>query len=178
MKIRCIYVDGIDKTGKTSVLKEMRKYLKEKEKDLYEINGIDDNKLQLQNVLLQDNTNSLILKENSVLSLFNSSIKNGVGVLSLEGSFSEFLRKERDINQKYGSVHFFLIPDDHKFLLNRLNDQSFNLNLQACCTFFKNINSYSVSQGLNIETVLFDENDKIYDIRDKILEILNRKYQI
>lgn len=174
VKIRCIYIDGINETERTFVTKEIRKFLKEKEKDLHEINGISDNKLELQNILLQDNPNSLILKENSVLSLCNSCIKEGKGILSLEKTLNEILRKERDINQKYGSVHFFLLPEEPK----RSDAEPSFLNLQTRCTFFKNINSYSLAQGLNIEIVQFNEDDKIYDIRDKMLEILEKKYKI
>ena len=61
-KIRCIYIDGLDKTGKTSVTREIRKYLKDKKIDLHEINGTDDNKLKLQGIFLEDNKNSFILK--------------------------------------------------------------------------------------------------------------------
>jgi hypothetical protein len=152
----------------------MRKYLKEKEKDLHEVNGTNNDKLELQNILLQDNYNSLILKENSILSLFNSCIKEGKGVLSLGKITDELLRKEKDINQRYGAVHFFLLPE-----ITRQTDQdpSF-LNLQTRCIFFENINSYSVSQGLNIEIIHCHKDDKIYDIRDRILEVLNKKYQI
>jgi uridine kinase len=47
-KIRCICIDGMEKTGKTSVTREMRKFFKEKDKDLHEINGNEYDKLQLQ----------------------------------------------------------------------------------------------------------------------------------
>jgi hypothetical protein len=169
-KIRCINIDGIDKTGKTSVLREIRKYLKEKELDLHEINGTDENKLQLQDILLEDNVNSLILKENSILSLFNEHIKNGSGVMSLENCFRELLRKERDINQKHGSIYFFLIPDSMDVIYNRFLENESSENIRTSYDFFKSINQYSISQGLDIRLVFFNENDKIYDIRDKIID--------
>lgn len=178
-KIRCIYIDGIDKAGKTSVTREVRKYLKNKNLDLHEINGTDDNKLKLQSVLLEDNSDSVILKENSVLSLFQNDIKKGLSIFSVSDNYRELLRKEQDINHKYGSVHFFLIPENiivsSGGRFKELPDMS---GILDSYNFFKNINNYSVSQGLDVKLILFNEDDKIFDIRDQILSIMEKDYRI
>lgn len=177
-KIRCIYIDGIDKAGKTSVSRELRKYLKNKNIDLHEINGTDDNKLKLQNILLEDNSNSVILKENSILSLLQNDIKKGMSVFSTGNNYRELLRKEQDINHKYGSVHFFLIPENMSIPAERFKEIPDHSGVLDSYNFFKNINNYSVSQGLDIKLVSFNENDKIFDIRDQILNILEKDYKI
>lgn len=177
-KIRCIYIDGIDKAGKTSVIREMRKYLKNKELDLHEMNGTDDNKLKLQNILLEDNSNSVILKENSVLSLFQDDVKKGLSIFSVGDNYRELLRKEQDINHKYGSVHFFLIPESMSIPAERFKELPDIFGLLDSYNFFKNINNYSVSQGLDIKLIFFNEDDKIFDVRDQILNIIEKDYRI
>ena len=180
IKVKNICIDGIDKTKKSYIIKEMRKFLKEKrsDEDFYAIKGCEDKILTLQEVLLEESPNMLILKEDSVLSLMDLHLEEGCGILSLEASFEEILRKERDIAQKHGSVYFFLIPESPISVADRVDATSIFLNLTIRCDFFKNIKSYTISHGLNIELVYFDEEDKIYDIRDKILKILEEKYKI
>lgn len=177
-KIRCIYIDGIDKAGKTSVTREMRKYLKNKSLDLHEINGTDDNKLNLQSILLEDNSNSVILKENSVLSLLQDDIKKGLSLFAVTDNYQELLRKEQDINHRYGSVHFFLIPENLTSSGQRFKELSNISGVLDSCNFFKNINNYSVSQGLDIRLIFFNEYDKIFDVRDRVLDILEKNYKI
>ena len=177
-KIRCIYIDGVDKSGKTSVTREVRKYLKSKSLDLYEMNGIDDNKLKLQNILLQDNFNSVILKENSVLSLFQNHVKKGLGLNLVEPNHLELLRKEQNINHVYGCVYFFLIPESADFTADRFKQIPDDYAILNSYNFFKNIHNYSIFQGLDIHLITFYKDDKIFDIRDKILQILEKNYKI
>jgi len=176
-KIRCIYIDGLDKTGKTSVTREIRKYLKDKKIDLHEINGTDDNKLKLQGIFLEDNKNSFVLKENSTLSVLQDSIKKGLSLASMTDNYRELLRKEQDINHRYGSVHFFLLPENLS-IDGRFQKTSENTGILDSYNFFKNINNYSVSQGLDIKLVMLQEDDKIFDVRDKILSVLESQYLI
>jgi len=176
-KIRCIYIDGLDKTGKTSVTREIRKYLKDKKIDLHEINGTDDNKLKLQGIFLEDNKNSFVLKENSTLSVLQDSIKKGLSLASMTDNYRELLRKEQDINHRYGSVHFFLLPENLS-IAGRFEKISEYTGILDSYNFFKNINNYSVSQGLDIKLVMLQEDDKIFDVRDKILSVLESQYLI
>lgn len=176
-KIRCIYIDGLDKTGKTSVTREIRKYLKDKKIDLHEINGTDDNKLKLQGIFLEDNKNSFVLKENSTLSVLQDSIKKGLSLVSMADNCRELLRKEQDINHRYGSVHFFLLPENLS-TAGRFEKTLEHTGILDSYNFFKNINNYSVSQGLDIKLVILQEDDKIFDVRDKILSVLENQYLI
>lgn len=177
-KIRCIHIDGIDKAGKTSVIREIRKYLKNKNLDLHEINGTDDNKLKLQNILLEDNVNSVVLKENSILSILQDDIKKGTGIVSLGDNYRELLRKEQDINHNYGSVHFFLMPENMISPSGRFQKLPDFSGILDSYNFFKNINNYSISQGLDIKLIYFDENEKILDIKDRVLKIIETDYKI
>lgn len=176
-KIRCIYIDGIDKSGKTSVAREVRKYLKDKKIDLHEMNGTDDNNLKLQNILLEENNNSVVLKENSILSLLQDNIKKGSSIFSIADNYRELLRKEQDINHRHGSVHFFLLPENPSSVgrFKKVPDTS---GILDCYNFFKNINNYSISQGLDIKLITFEEDDKIFDIKDRILDVLEKNYKI
>lgn len=175
-KIRCIYIDGMEKSGKTSIAREIRKFLKNRDKDLYEINGMDGKSLELQNVFLKDNPNSLVLKENSILSDFYNDLNKGVTVRSSEDKYSKFIREERCINHTYGSVYFFLIPESLDVLSERFENNKIPSNMSILFSFFKNINQYPVTQGLDIRLISFDNFDRIYNVRDKIIQKLEENY--
>lgn len=179
-KIRGIYIDGIEKSGKTSVTREIRKFLKNKNKDLQEMNGTDLSKLNQQKSILEDDSVSFVLKEKSLLHLFQKEIKEkGSGILTLESQFEDLIRLERDLNHKYGMVHFLLIPEDN-ISLTRIYDSKDDMPkyMDGLVNFYKNINLYSISQGLDIRLIPFNEFDRIYDIRDKILKIIEQNYEI
>jgi hypothetical protein len=40
--------------------------------------------------------------------------------------------------------------------------------------FYKSINQTSLAQGVDIRLIPFSEDDRIFDVRDKILEILEK----
>lgn len=181
-KIRCIYIDGIEKSGKTSITREMRRFLKENEKDLHEICKAESyaENLEKQNKILSDNNNSFILKENSLMQVFYEHIKEyNSGPSSLEKEFYSLLRKEKEINHNFGAVHFFLIPEDDTSL-NRIyqNLAERPFYIKTMVNFYKSINLYTMTQGLDIRLILFNEYDRIYDIKDKILKVLKKEYQI
>ena len=67
-KIRSICIDGVERSGKTSVAREIRKFIKENDKDLYETNGSTSGQIQQEKILLEDNEKSIILKQKSLLS--------------------------------------------------------------------------------------------------------------
>jgi hypothetical protein len=179
-KIKCIYIDGMEKTGKTSVIREMRKFLKNKNKDLHEIDGISNEKLDHQNIILSDNPNSIVLKENGLLQLYYDKLAQRVPVTELGNRYSEFIRKEQSMDHDHGVVHFFLIPSD----TYTANEIYFNLEEEMpnyyhnLRDFFQKINSTSLAHGLNIELITFDEFDRVFDVRDKILKIIEKKYEI
>lgn len=179
-KIRSIYIDGIEKSGKTSVTREIRKFLKNKNKDLHEIKGVSLEKLNQQKSILEDDDKTFILKERSLLQLFYDEIKNrNLGVAQLEFEFENMIRIERDINHNSGSVHFFLIPEDEISLTRIYDSVEEKPNyIDGVISFYKDINLYSISQGLDIRLIPFNEFDRIYDIRDKILKIIEKNYEI
>jgi hypothetical protein len=179
-KIRYICIDGMEKTGKSSVFRQIYKSLKDKNKDLRKINGLNRDDIDKQSNILNDNTESIILKENSLMQMCYEKLtqRMPVSIIMLENS-KEF-REEHLINHQHGSVHFFLLPQDKPtadYIFNRINEDipEYYYDLR---NFIENINSTFLTQGLNVELILFDQNDKIFDIRDKILKIIEEKYQI
>lgn len=180
-KIRYICIDGIEKSGKTSVNRELRRFLKDKEKEVLDFFGVAAYNLRLdaQNKALKDNENFVVLKEGSILQVFYDRIKkDGLGAANLEIEYTEFLRQEKEINHSYGGVHFFLIPEDEVTLKRMFGDENVPEYVSGLLNFFKGINQYTLTQGLDIRLIPFDEEDRIYDIRDKILNILEKEYSI
>lgn len=170
----------MEKTGKTSVMREMRKFLKNKNKDLHDINGVSSEQLDHQTAILKENPDSIILKENGLLQLYYEKLAQRQSVVQIEQEYSELSRKEQSIGHNYGTVHFFLIPSDRHaandifyMLEEEMPDYYHNLR-----DFFERINSTSLAHGLNIELIRFDEFDRVFDVRDKILEIIEKKYEI
>jgi hypothetical protein len=178
-KIRGIYIDGIENSGKTSVVREFRRFLKEKEKDLTEISGVKSyqKRLEMQEKALEDSDKSFVLKQGSLMQVFYDSVKeNGSSPETLGKNFAEFIRKERDINHRFGTVHFFLVPviEDS---VGRHTEEFLEKN-RYLIDFFNGINQWSISQGLDIKLIPYDNFDKIYDVRDKILDLLDKDYEI
>lgn len=177
--IKCIYIDGMEKSGKTSVLREMRKYLKNKNKDLHEISGIDLSNLERQSCILKENSSSFILKQGSALSVLYNRLKtNPLNWPSDDFEFNEILRVEKEINHTYGSVLFFLVPESHSFMAKRFEEESIPNYFKELLPIFTNINSFNVTQGLTVEIITYNENDFIFDVTDKIVKILEEKYKL
>lgn len=176
-KIRCICIDGMERTGKSSIVREMRKFLKNKEKDLHEINGEDILSLDKQDTLLKDNNNSVVLKENGLLSTFHNDLKEFRGIQYISQEYSELIRREACSNHEFGVVHFFLIPENKETATRMFGEElpAWYLDLMK---FYKAINQTSLVQGLDVRLIAFNEDDRIFDVRDKILEILEKEYQI
>lgn len=166
--IRNISIDGIEKTGKTSVFRQLKSLLKEKNIEIESFNSSDSLDGQIQ---VLENTKSIVLRENSVLSLLYDKFKNFEGVPHVEQLYAEILDKERKLNWQYGAVHFFLVPSVPSIISSRFQDGPPHY-LTNLVYFFKNINQYSISQGLDIKIITFDENDFIFDIADKIMKEL------
>jgi hypothetical protein len=166
--IRNISIDGIEKTGKTSVFRQLKSVLKEKN---IEIESFDNpNSLDAQ-IQVLENTKNIVLRENSILSLFYERFKTFEGIPHVEQLYSSILDKERKINWKYGSVHFFLVPTTPSIISGRFKEGQPHY-LENLIYFFKNIEQYSIVQGLDIKIITFDENDFIFDIADKIMKEL------
>lgn len=177
-KIQCIYIDGMEKTGKTSITREVRMFLKSENKDLHEIDGTDPGKLEIQRVLLEDNKDAVILKQNSILSVFYKDFKEGRGIPYIEKSYKDLIREERSLNHDYGAVHFFLIPNDLSIMVDRYDPEELPSYMGRLVDFYANINLYTATHGLDIRLIFFNEHDRIYDVRDKILASLEENYNI
>jgi len=177
-KIRNIYIDGMEKSGKSSVVRQLRSYLDSKNNELCEFNGVDLEKLKEQEDCLANTPDNFVLKQNSLLSTFYKDRIEGKNITNIEDEYSELIRREVSINHEYGAVHFFILPEDVSAAEIRLGPGGIPTYFFKLLDFYKNINSISLTQGLNIELVFFDEFDRIYDVRDKILDIIDQKYEI
>ena len=168
----------MENTGKSSISREMRKFFKNKNRDLHDINGTNISKLDLQESILQDNPESLILKENSLMSVFYKDLKEFLGIAYLTENYREEIRREVLLNHQYGAVHFFLIPEDLITVSHRYNPKEPPSYYSNLLDFYNSINQTSLTQGLDVRLIPFNEYDKIFDVRDKILKILENEYQI
>ena len=75
-------------------------------------------------------------------------------------------------------MHFFLIPEDDTSLTRIYNSMAERpAYLKTVVDFYRSINLYNMTQGLDIRLILFNEYDRIYDIRDKILKLLEKEYE-
>jgi hypothetical protein len=166
--IRNISIDGIEKTGKTSVFRQLKSILKEKGVTIESFSNPDSLDDQLQ---VLENTKNIVLRENSILSLLYDRFKMFEGVSHVEEIFTPILDKEKKMNWKYGCVHFFLVPTTASIIAGRF-EKGEPYYLTNLVNFFKNINQYSIVQGLNVKILVFDENDFIFDIADKIVKEL------
>lgn len=176
-RIKSISIDGMEKTGKTSVIRELRKFFKDKNVDLSEINGTNMPNLVLQEAIL-DNHNSLVLKENGLMSVFYKELREFKGIEYLMEEYGEIIRREISINHKHGAVNFFIIPENDKAIERMFPSQDVPHYYTDLISFYKRINETSLSYGLNIELILIDEYDRIFDVKDKILKILREKYSL
>jgi hypothetical protein len=177
-KIRCISIDGMERTGKTSVIREMRKFLKNKDKDFHEINGSNLDILSKQKTFLDDNENGIVLKENGVMSVFHENFKNYRNIKDLLVELGSLITEEKNINHQYGVVNFFLLPEDMDTARLMFGSEEIPSYYNDLVKFYKGINQTSITQGLDIRLIPFNENDRIFDVRDKILEILKTDYEI
>lgn len=168
----------MERTGKSSVIREMRKFLKQKEKDLFEIDQETIATLDKQALFLQENTNGFVLKENGLMSTFYNETKEFRGVEFILAQHSEIIRKEKDLNHANGVVHFFLIPQDMRAANNMFKPIETPSYYSDLMSFYKNINLTSLTQGLDVRLMFFSEFDRIFDVRDKILKIIENEYEI
>lgn len=175
-KIRCINIDGIEGNIKTYVLRELSKYLKNKELDFFVLKNTSKESLCDQEGLLKNNDKHLILKENSLISLYRDEIIKGNGITYLKQNYEDLLVEEQKINHSYGCVYFLLISEDPSLYVKKDQEEHLSVGLKDCHHFLKNIKNYTVAQHLDIKIILYNENDKIFDIKDKIINILEKEY--
>ena len=149
-KIERIYIDGMENSGGSSVASQTRQNL--------------ESKCQL--------------KENGILSVFYKELKQFHGVKYIHENYGELIRKEVADNNQNGVVHFFLMPEDAITARNLFEFFKVPDYYDSLMVFYKGINQTSLSQGLDIRLITFNEFDRIYDIRDKILKILEEEYEI
>jgi thymidylate kinase len=176
-KIKSICIDGMEKTGKTSVIRELRKFYKNENVDLCEMNGTNTSSLEQQEAILQSD-GTLVLKENGLLSVFYKELKEFKSIEYLTEMYQDWITKEMHINHKYGAVNFFIIPENEKVIERMFSSEEVPNYYNDLIGFYKKINDTILSAGLNIELVFINEYDRIYDVKDKVLKILREKYSL
>lgn len=168
----------MEKTGRSSVIRQIRKHLKNKNKDLHEINGVNHCNLEKQEAVLQDNKESIVLKENGIMSILHDNFKQFKNIKVLMEELESLLNKEKNINHQYGAVNFFLLPENIETAKAMFGSEEIPSYYNDLIVFYKGINQTSITQGLDIKIIPFNQNDRIFDVRDKIIEIIEQKYQI
>jgi len=176
-KIKNIYIDGLGNSGKTSVSREIKHYLSNKINNLHTLKGTTQDTLSEQMKKLSEG--AFILKENSVLSDFHTDLENNKSYKDMETEHFANINTEKDINNNSGAAHFFLIPTMEKTAkILHLACQTVPDNWLFIRKFYLNINQYTMTQGLDINLIEFEEWEQIYDVRDKIISILDEKYEL
>lgn len=167
-KNKYIYIDGMEKTGTTSVLKQVYKSLKEQGKFL----------LQSENIDKLSNEKYTLLKEHGIMSTFHNDLKKLKGVKDLMVQLDSIITKERQKNHTYGVVNFFIIPENIEIAKKMFGFEKIPSYYNDLINFYKGINQTSIAEGLDIRIIPFNEHDKIFDVRDKVLKILEKEYEI
>lgn len=173
-KIRCIYIDGTPLSGKTSVTREIKAYLEEIDKPPHEIYNFNMFSLEGQRKALENDENIVVLKENTVLGAMADKLRQKRTVPSLAQEYEHRLNMEKDINARFGAVHFLLQPTAERNM--EIYPEGIPEDIQILDVFYNCINQYSMTHGLDIKIIRYDEFDMIYDVRDKILKILTSDY--
>lgn len=168
----------MEKTGKTSVTNQIRKHLKNKNKDLHELSGVTPCILEKQQAILQDNIDSILLKQNGIMSVLHDGFKEFKSVKTLMQDLELLLTKERHINHQYGVVNFFLLPKDIATAKAMFGSEEIPSYYNDLIVFYKGINQTSITQGLDVKLIPFNQNDRIFDVRDKVLDVINKEYEI
>lgn len=174
-KIRCIYIEGMEKTGKTSMTREVCKLLEKQEKSYKKIKGCDKKTLDLQQNILK-NSKDIIVKENALLSIFEKDLKEYLSIKKIEQKYSEEIRKEKQINQEYGCVSFLLIPESIEFVKKTFNFKEIPNEYMGLVSFYENIKLTSLGHGIDYRVIRLKTNDSIFDVKEKILYVLKNNY--
>jgi len=172
-KVKAIYIEGMERTGKTSIVRELRKLLKTNEYDFHELEGNGIDLIKKQYVITEDDSNLLILRQNGIIKKFHEEIKDGKSIVSFMEQNMEEIRLEKSYNHDFGSIMFLLIPSDEE-AAKRIYGEEIPFNYLKLAKLYRDIGQTIFSQGLNIRPILIDKQDKIYDVRDKVLKVLEK----
>lgn len=168
-KIKVVSIDGIEKTGKSSVATQLwfkylesPNYLKEK-KDLDLLRSSDTEDI---------NTSNYTIRGKTFLSKLYSELKKGSNLSDFEKNNEVLIKEEKELNRMYGSVYFFIIPELNDFPehINKTNE------IEYLVKFFKGINQYTIAQGIDIRLIPLNSDDRILDVTEKIQEILDKEF--
>jgi len=173
-KIKYISVDGIEKSGNTSVFREMKRFFSDKPLNLQEKKGFSEEDIDYIESKIEKEK-AFFVRTNSILKAVYEESKELRNLNYICNKYSENIRKERSLNHSSGGVHFFLLPENTYSIGDRF-DQGVPHYAGDLIRFFREINNTSFAQGLDIRLISFDSEDKIYDIRDKIIKIIEEEY--
>ena len=178
-KIRAIYIDGIRGTGKSSVLKELRKHFRSNtEKDLFEINGTSLDEVDKTRIILEDNQNGLVIKKGSVMTQIFEDLMANMSMNEVQEKYRDVCISESNINQRFGSVHILLIPKQPREFVQRAQErlsEDYIENIDRICFTMKNsLSSLNLTSYLTTEIIEFEQSDRIIDVTDKVMEVLSK----
>lgn len=167
-KIKYICIEGVEKSGKTLVSKELRRFLKE-EKGV----EIEDSDSFTQ-------SEGLFIRKRSIISDIYDGFKRYEGSVYLQNKYTGELLKEQHEKFENGSVIFFLIPSNLAVIQDRFDVEKKQLPFYTkdVWEMLKQINSQSICSGLDVRLIYFDQYDSVIDIKNKIYEILEKDFTI
>lgn len=163
-KVKVVCIDGVEKTGKNSVATQLWFELVESD------NGVVlSRNNEYLDYLHQENR---IIRCKTFLSKLYDEVKKGSNLSKFQEEQKVIIKEDGEINRKYGSVYFFILPDlnDWPEHIKKTNE------IEYLTKFFTGINQYTIAQGVDIRLIPVNSDERILDIKDKISEILEKEY--
>jgi thymidylate kinase len=152
--------------------------------------GLTDSKgIEVMENFLEANPKGVALKDRNLFSHIAYSVAKGLSLNKTLDLHQELVRKEKELNQKYGSVNILLRPDSNdwvkKRLINRASTQGVDIvdrlendTTQALVREMVDyLPNHTSMQGINFEVVTIKESDSIQAVHDKVTLVLE-KYEI
>ena len=139
-----VYIDGMEHTQSSVVCNQVRKHFSDLDSDVQ------------------------IMGKSFLSDLYEDLVKEGTSIF-VQNKYTPIVRNLHDEKYINNMFLFFLVPKDVDQMFFGLDIPYYYKDL---CAFFKQINQSMVFHGLDIKIIEIEQEDKIYDIRDKILKCI------
>ena len=173
-KLKLITIDGLKGVDTQNIYKQIRKFLlQNSNKSLVEVSDVDVGNIS-------DENNILIRKSSVITDIYTDMLENASNK-EVQEKYHHKLEKERILSHNHGSVTFFVIPDSPDFYTRQKEyslsdfDKEYIPSIIAYC---KNIPYTTLYSGADIKLIIFNKDDKILNISQKIIDKLQSTYQL
>jgi hypothetical protein len=140
-----VYIDGMEYTQSSMVCSQVRKHFKDLDSEIE------------------------VVGKSFLTDLYQDLVKEGTSVF-VQNKYTPIIRNLREEKHENDILLFFLVPKD---IGQMFFGEDIPFYYNDLCLFFRQINQSMVFYGLDIKIVEIEQEDKIYDIRDKILKQIN-----